>query len=128
LSQARVVLQSLIVSKEIANALASHAAAWVTWANSIAPLVFIARTEDELLLDWDRARQPDAQPTAIAAVLLITAQIIQLRPQGSVQGQLDDVPAYSKAVSDAIESHIVNDDFFAGTLEGIEVCLLFQRL
>nr|OQO31975.1 hypothetical protein B0A51_00316 [Rachicladosporium sp. CCFEE 5018] len=83
---------------------------------------------DELMLDWDQVRGLDAQPAAIAAVLLITAQAIHLTPQSSLHGQLIDASAYSQAVSDAIETCIVNDDVFAGTLEGIEVSLLFQRL
>jgi hypothetical protein len=122
------VLQGLVASKEDDSFLAPRAAEWVTWANSIAPLVFIARTKDELLLDYDQARGPDAQPTAIAAILLITAMTIHITPQRSLHGQLSDASAYSKSVSDAIETWIVNDDFFAGSLEGIEVCLLFQRL
>ncbi len=80
------------------------------------------------MLDWDQARGPDAQPTMIAAVLLITAMTIHLAPQSSLHGQLSDASAYSKTVSDVIETYIVNDDFFAGSLEGIEVCLLFERL
>ncbi|TKA28334.1 hypothetical protein B0A54_16133 [Friedmanniomyces endolithicus] len=128
LSRARSALQCLIIPEENAAALVARAAEWVTWANSIAPLVFVARTKDELMLDWDQARGPEAQPTMIAAVLLITAMTIHLAPQSSLHGQLSDASAYSKAVSDVIETYIVNDDFFAGSLEGIEVCLLFQRL
>ncbi|KAK1059320.1 hypothetical protein LTR74_012718 [Friedmanniomyces endolithicus] len=128
LSQPRSALQCLIVPEENAAALVARAAEWVAWANSIAPLVFVARTKDELMLDWDQARGPDAQPTMIAAVLLITAMTIHLAPQSSLCGQLSDASAYSKTVSDVIETYIVNDDFFAGSLEGIEVCLLFQRL
>ncbi|KAK4554975.1 hypothetical protein LTR86_008123 [Recurvomyces mirabilis] len=117
-----------MVTGEVAHILVGQAAEWVTWANSIAPLVFIARTKDELMLDWDQVRRFDAQPAAIAAVLLIIAQTIHLMPQNSPHGQLIDASTYSKTVSDAIETYIVNDDFFAGSLEGIEVCLLFQRL
>ncbi|KAK5713126.1 hypothetical protein LTR15_011488 [Elasticomyces elasticus] len=51
-----------------------------------------------------------------------------MTPQTPLHGQLSDASAYSRVVSDAIETHIVNDDFFAGSLEGIEICLLFQRL
>ncbi|KAK0982929.1 hypothetical protein LTR54_014494 [Friedmanniomyces endolithicus] len=120
LSRARSALQCLIIPEENAAALVARAAEWVTWANSIAPLVFVARTKDELMLDWDQARGPEAQPTMIAAVLLITAMTIHLAPQSSLHGQLSDASAYSKAVSDVIETYIVNDDFFAGSLEGIE--------
>ncbi|KAK3615997.1 hypothetical protein LTR56_026256 [Elasticomyces elasticus] len=117
-----------MASEEDALVLAARAAELVTWADSIAPLVFIARTKDELMLDWDQARALDAQPTAIAAALMITALTIHTTPQDSLHGQLSDALAYSKTVSDAIETYIVNDDFIAGSLEGIEVCLLFQRL
>ncbi|KAK0268999.1 hypothetical protein LTR35_015094 [Friedmanniomyces endolithicus] len=128
LSRARSALQGLLASEQDVAALAPRAAEWVTWANSIAPLVFVAQTKDELALDWDHARGADAQPNLIAAVLLITAITIHLTPQRSLHGQLGDASAYSKTVSDVIETYMGNDDFFAGSLEGIEVCLLFQRL
>ncbi|KAK0366020.1 hypothetical protein LTR02_006461 [Friedmanniomyces endolithicus] len=127
LSRARSALQCLIIPEENAAALVARAAEWVTWANSIAPLVFVARTKDELMLDWDQARGPEAQPTMIAAVLLITAMTIHLAPQSSLHGQLSDASAYSKTVSDVIETYIVNDDFFAGSLEGIEKVWLSLR-
>jgi hypothetical protein len=131
LSRARSALRGLMGSEEDASVLAARAAEWLTLTNSIVPLVFIARTKDELILDWDQARRPDAQPTTIAAVCLIKALTIHSVPQSSLpdlNGQLSDASAYSKTVSDAIEIYIVNDDVLAGSLEGNEVCLLFQRL
>lgn len=131
LSRARNALQRLMASEEDTPILTAHATEWLASANAIIPLVFIARTKDELILDWDQARRPDAQPTTIAAVVLITALTVHTIPQSALHdlsGQLSDTSAYSRAVSDAIETYIVNDDFIAGSLEGIEICMLFQRL
>ncbi|KAK4975016.1 hypothetical protein LTR42_004225 [Elasticomyces elasticus] len=126
--RARSALQGLMACEEDTPVLAARAAEWVMWANSIAPLVFIPRTRNEFVLADVQARVPDAEPTTIAAVLMITALTIHMTPQTPLHGQLSDASAYSRTVSDAIETHIVNDDFFAGSLEGIEICLLFQRL
>jgi hypothetical protein len=121
-------LRRLLPSRGDMCLIASKATMWITILNSLFPMSKM-KSGDELLSVYDRLLQGTVADTVpIAALLLyiaLTAQ--QARDIDREVESIPDVPMFIKNVSDAVEL-VVSDDVVVGSLEGIQMMLLFLRL
>lgn len=124
-------LRDLLPSREGMLTIIAHAASWLSLYNSLFPMTSATRSGDAMLSQYDSLKDPDANPVAVAALLLAVALTVQVVPNeisaGTVKS-IKDAPSFIKEVSDTVERVIVLDDALAGTLDGIEATLLFLRL
>ena len=84
-----------------------------------------------MLLQYEKLQDPNTDPVVIASLLLSVAITVQQAPgdtAGHAAESIGDAPSFIKNVSDSVERIIISDDAIAGTVEGIEVTLLFLRL
>lgn len=86
---------------------------------------------DELLVQYEGLLRPDASPYTLAALLLWIAIGVQNAPPDmlrTLSGSIKDGPRFVRQISETLEEVIVTNDTVAGSVEGIEISLLWVRL
>lgn len=124
-------LRALLPSREDMLTITASASSWLSLYNALFPTINMIKTSDEMLSQYDKLQAPNADPVAIAALLLSIALTVQQAPEetaGRAAGSIRDASSFVKDVSDRIECIVISDDTLAGTLEGMETTLLFIRL
>lgn len=133
LDAARPQLQKLFPSKEEARDIILHTHDWTSMLHLMLPQPFTAKSQQEMMENYDVVSQPDASIIRMTTWLLEVAITALQIPQGSelsghefkgIQKRL----AYSRAVSETVEKTILAHDRLLGTLEGLGIALHFVRL
>lgn len=130
-AQGSSALLRLMPSREDMLTITGHASLWLSLYNALFPMNNLTKTSDEMLSQYDQLQDPNTDPVAIASLLLSVAITVQQAPDdtaGHAAESIGDAPSFIKTVSDSVERIVISDDAIAGTLEGIEVALLFLRL
>ena len=130
-AQGSSALRRLMPSKEDMLTITAHASSWLSMYNVLFPMIYLTKTSDGMLVQYDKLQDPDANPVAIAALLLSIAMTVQQAPDdaaGRAAESIRDASSFIKDVSNTVERVVISDDALAGTLEGIETALLFLRL
>lgn len=73
----------------------------------------------------------DASPFLVAALLLWMGLAVQNAPHDMLRNRsksISDAPRFVRQVSSTVEEIIVTNDTLAGSVEGIEISLLWVRL
>lgn len=84
-----------------------------------------------MLSQYDKLQNPNADPVAIAALLISVAMTVQEAPNdttGRAAESIRDASLFVKDVSDSVERIVISEDILAGSLDGIQTTLLFIRL
>ncbi|KAL9130270.1 MAG: hypothetical protein Q9217_001520 [Psora testacea] len=124
-------LRALLPSRENMLSITASASSWLSLYNALFPMMNFTKTSDEMLSQYDKLQDPNADPVAIAALLLSIAITVQQAPDdtaGGAAGSIRDASSFVKDVSGRVERIVISDDTLAGTLEGMETTLLFIRL
>ena len=109
----------------------AHASSWLSLYYGLFPIISLPKTSDEMLSQYDKLQDPNADPIAIAALLLTVAITVQQAPENNADSSAEsirDTSSFIKDVSDSVERIVIFDDALTGSLEGIETTLLFLRL
>lgn len=124
-------LKQLLPVREDMLAIIAHASDWLSMFSALFPALPTYRSQDEMLVQYDKAQRSELTVTEMASLLVSIAITIQQAPADvlarSAEG-IQDGPAYVHQVSDTVERVVVYDDAIAATLDGIETTLLFIRL
>lgn len=124
-------LRRLMPSRQDMITISASASSWMSLYNAIFPAINFIRTRDEMLSQFEKSQDPNADPVATAALLLSVAITVQQAPNdttGSAAKTIKDASSFIKDVSDVVERVVVSDDGLAGSVEGIETAMLFLRL
>ena len=131
LSHGRHALKRLMPSRDDMVTITAHASSWINLYNTIFPMVKLAKTSEEMLVQYDELQGPHADPVGIATLLLSVAVTVQQEPDDTMLRGLKNIKnasSFIKDVSDTVERFIVYDDTVSTTVDGIQACLLFLRL
>ena len=82
-------------------------------------------------MEYEGLQRPDASPYTLAAVLLWMAIGVQNAPPDmlrTMSESMKDRSKFVRQVSDTLEEVVVTNDTVAGSIEGIEISLLWVRL
>jgi hypothetical protein len=131
--QAQVILElrRLMPSRNDMLIITAHAASWLSLYSELFPSIRVTKTSDEMLLQYDKLQDANAEPVAITALLLSVALTVQQTPDdttGHAVQSIRNASSFIKDISDTVERIFVSDDALMGSLEGIEIALLFLRL
>ena len=129
--QGSSALRRLMPSRETMLTITAHASSWLSLYYGLFPLFNLPKTSDEMLSQYDKLQDPNADPIAITALLLSIAITVQQAPEnnaGSSVESIKDASSFIRDVSDGVERIVIFDDALTGSLEGIETTLLFLRL
>lgn len=130
-AQRCVALRKLMPSRKDMITITAHASSWLFLYNALFPMANLMKTSEEMLAQYDKLQHPDADPVAIAALLLSIALTVQQAPDettGRAVESIKDASSFIKDASDSVERTVILDDALVGNLEGIETALLFIRL
>ena len=129
--QGSSVLRRLMPSRENMLIITAHASSWLSLYYALIPTINFPKTGDEMLSQYDKLQDSNADPVAVAALLLSVAMTVQQAPDdttGRAAESIRDASSFIRDVSDSVERIVISDDALAGSLEGIEMTLLFLRL
>ena len=129
--QGSSALRALMPSRDDMLNITAHASSWLSLYNALFPMVNLTKTSDEMLSQYDKLQDPNADPVAVSTLLLTIAITVQQAPDdtaGRAAESMRDASSFIKDVSDSVERHVISDDALAGSLPGIETTLLFIRL
>ena len=124
-------LREFMPSRRDMLTITAHATPWLSLHNAIFPMANVTKSSDDMLLRYDTLQDPDADPVAIAALLLCIAITVQQSPDqtaGRAAESIKDASAFVRDVSDTVERTIISDDALSASIPGIELTLLFIRL
>lgn len=123
-------LRALLPSREDMVGISAQASPWLYMYNSLFPTTNIFSSGEEMLSQYDKLQDPNANPFAIADLLLSVAITVQQTPNETIAnaGGIKNASSFIKDVSDTVERIIISHDTLAGSLEGIRTSLLFLRL
>ena len=130
-TQGSSALRHLMPSREDMVIIIAHASSWMSMYRSLFPLMGVTKASEDILSQYDKLQDPNVDLVQIATLLLTVAITVQQAPEdtsGHAAKSIRNASSFVKDVSDAVERIIVSDDTLAGTLEGIEITLLFVRL
>ncbi len=131
LARVRTRLQALIPTKEDIRIICGPSLLWTGVYSGLFPTVSKFSTIDEMLGQYDSLSSPDANPLAVAALLLSLAiNIVQQpsHPPMSPSSNIADPVQWARLVSDNVDELVVRNDSLACTMEGIETIMLCIRL
>lgn len=108
-----------------------HILLWINMLKHIFPSSLIFGTGMDMAAHYDEMVTRDVHPTKLANYLLPIAICVLHVPPETIRREMSsirDPTIYVKQVSDAVERAVFNDDAMLGTLEGLEVGLMYLRL
>ena len=123
-------LRDLLPAKEDMDNIMASATPWLS-LYALCPMINPTRSSHEMLTQYEDLQDPDADPVALAALLLSVAITVQQAPSdtsGHASRSIKDPASYIKLVSDTVERHVISDETLSGSLEGVKTSLLFLRL
>ena len=126
----RSALRDLMPAKEDMETITASASPWLS-LYALCPMINPTRSRGEMLTQYENLQGPDADPVALAALLLSVAITVQQAPSdtsGHASKSIKDPATFIKMVSDTVERHIISDETLSGSLEGVKTSLLFLRL
>jgi len=129
-SQACAVLRALLPSRADMETIASYASPILDFYASLFPMVYMSTTPDGMISLYDTLQNGN-DLTALASLLLHVALTVQGVPATATfptSERLKNPSTFVKSISNTVEQYVIADDAVAGTIEGIEVALLFLRL
>lgn len=124
-------LRRLMPSRRDMVIITAQASSWLSLHNAIFPMANLTKTSDEMLSQYDKLQDPNADPIAIAALLLCIAITVLQSPDhtsGRTAESFRDAPSFIKDISDTVERIVISDDALSASFEGVEITLLFLRL
>ncbi len=132
LDAARSVLQRLMPPKEDVYAISGSVSQWHRILHEVFPLTSLPKSQQDLLTSYDIVIQPETDTMALASWLLGVAMVSQQVRQeahspDSIVRAFQKRFSFARVVSEAVESHILSHDSLIGTVEGIELALLYLR-
>lgn len=129
-AQESYTLRALLPSREDMVAILPQASPWLYMYNSLFPTTNVSTSGEEMLAQYDKMQDPNANPFAIADLLLAVSITFQQKPHATVTttAGVKDARLFIKDVSDTVERIIISHDTIAGTLEGLRTSLLFLRM
>lgn len=125
------ILRNLLPLRADMVFIVERAYPWLNLYNSLFPTMTTTQESKETLALYDQVQKPDSHLIDIAELLLTVALTIQQEPEymaSRMPKSIEEPLSFVKAVCDAVERFVVNDDDLAATLEGVRVCLFFLRL
>jgi hypothetical protein len=128
--RACAALRALTPSRADMTTIATYASSWLPLYASLFPMANINTTPEAMLTLHNETQHRD-DPFALATLLLYIAMTVQHAPETAcfpTSESMQNLSTFVKNVSDAVEHVIIVDDALAGSIEGIEVALLFLRL
>ena len=131
LSLARTELGRLLPSREHIATISGYAEAWMAVYYELFPTSSALCKVDSFLADYDKMLDPQAQPATLAKYLLSVVITAQQIPSDNLPVDLyggQGVENFVKAVCGAVDDKIVSSNALAGTVEGLEVGMLYVRL
>lgn len=133
LEAARPQLQKLIPSMEEAKGITMHAYDWLVLLELIFPQPFAAKSQHDIMDNYEEISQPNVDIIRLTTWLLevaITALQISQGPDlpESDCRMMQRKLAFSRSVSETVETTILAHDRLVGTLEGLGMALHFARL
>ena len=127
MSLARSRLQSLLVSREDVTRVAEYAQSWMTLYHGLYSLTYTFRTGFQLVATYERMQGTEVHPVLLSMYLLCLAISLHQAPSDIVIGGLPRND-YVSQVCDVVEEVIVRKSILAGTVEGLETCMLLLML
>lgn len=124
---ARTKLQSLLISKEDVARASEHASRWMSIYHGLYSLTYTFRTGFQLVALYERMHSPDAHPVLLASYILCLAISLQHAPSQLMVGEVPR-SEYVLQVCDVVEEVVVRKNILAGTVEGLETCMLLLML
>lgn len=123
-------LRALLPSREDIVGISPQASPWLYMYNLLFPTANVFTTGEEMVAQYDKLQDPNANPFEIADLLLSVAITLQQLPHETVTNAtgIKKASAFVKEVSDTVERIIISHDTIAGTLAGIRTSLLFLRM
>lgn len=133
LEAARPLLQNLIPSKEDARDITMHAYDWLVLLELIFPQPFAAKSQRDIMNNYEEIREPNVDIIRLTTWLLEVAITALQTSQGpdlpeSNSRMMQRKLAFSRSVSETVETTILAHDRLVGTLEGLGMALHFARL
>lgn len=123
-------LRDLLPAKEDMETIMASASPWLS-LYALCPMINPTRSTHEMLTQYEDLQDPDADPVALAALLLSAAIAVQQAPSdtsGHASRSIKDPASYIRLISDTVERHVISDETLSGSLEGVKTNLLFLRL
>ena len=127
MSFARSRLQSLLLSREDVTRVAEYAQSWMPLYHGLYSLTYTFRTGFQLVATWERMQGTEVHPVLLSMYLLCLAISLHQAPSDTVIGELSRND-YVSQVCEVVEEVIVRKSVLAGTVEGLETCLLLLML
>lgn len=127
LSSTRTRLQSLLPAKKDVTCIADYASRWMTLYHGLYSLTYTFRTGYQLIATYDRMQSSDVDPVLLASYVLCLAISLQQASSDIVVCKLSR-NEYVIQVCDAVEEVIARKSVLAGTVEGLEACMLLLML
>ncbi|KAJ0419606.1 major facilitator superfamily domain-containing protein [Aspergillus carlsbadensis] len=129
----RPALQKLIPSKQETAEMLIVTYDWLQMISTMLPQPSSPSSQQALLERYDEMCQPEVDVVALASWLLTVAITAQQIPQENNDAPSPSLSsqrrmAFSRAVSDAIESLVLSHDRLVGTIPGLSLGLHFVRL
>lgn len=124
-------LRDLLPSRHDVLAISAYATPWLRLYTSLFPISNVPKSGQEMLSQFDQAALPTSQPMAISSTLLSIAMSIQQVPELSSRHRfesINDVARYVNEVIVTVERLVVLDDNRAGSVDGVQVTLMFLRM
>ncbi|KAH8657955.1 hypothetical protein BX600DRAFT_61806 [Xylariales sp. PMI_506] len=130
---ARRMLQPLIPAEQDIPVIASRSLGWLSLLHDLFPLNSIIKSGEDMLMQYDRLRQPTADPVALAAWLLSVALTTEHMPQRELPPSFSarwpkGRPGYSRLVLTAIEDSVISHDRLISSRDGMEMMMMTTRL
>ena len=129
-TQESQALRTLLPSRDHMIGISAQASSWLYMYNSLFPTSNIFSSGEEMLSQYDKLQDSNANSFAIADLLLSVAITVQQKPNEMIDNEagVKSSSSFIKDVCDTVERIIISHDALAGTLEGIRTSLLFLRM
>jgi hypothetical protein len=129
----RPALQKLIPSKQETAEMLIVTYDWLQMISTMLPQPSAPSSQQVLLERYDEMCQPEVDVVALASWLLTVAITAQQIPQENNNAPPTSLSsqrrlAFSRAVSDTVESMVLNHDRLVGTIPGLGLGIHFVRL
>lgn len=133
LDTAREALQVLIPPKDEVVEIYKSAFEWLRILQALLPQPLTIRSEKEAMDNYEKMKDPNVDPMALASWMLTLALTAQQTPQERIltpgrSGECMKRFELSRVISDTVERTIISHDRLIGTTSGIMLCMHWTRL
>ncbi|QIW96611.1 hypothetical protein AMS68_002129 [Peltaster fructicola] len=129
----RARLQRLVPAREDVHIIARSAEPWLQVYHKLFPTASPILSSTDLIDKYEKVMSDDAHPLALAAFLVAMAMtVVQYTNAAAAPDArwetLEHPSAFVRAVVDALQTTVFDDDSLASTTDGIKTMLLYSRL